>query len=147
MTDEEALELGKRWNELGLPWMPGMLFFYPVVVEQPNTIFIDEFYYGEVYQNRTPIYGIHAANLDISFPDFRDPATLGCLISSVCDAWKDFYVHICYEAGVIISVSMYEDDNYRNSLFLSTSFGPSALIEALDYWEKRVIDRTYFFSS
>ena len=74
MSEEQWIELGKRLVACKhFRWMPGMLTDLGERVMDP-----DIFYLG-------------------TFPDFRDPATLGCLLALVREAWEGQFT-VCGEA-------------------------------------------------
>ena len=79
MTDEQARELGQRavkckcWH-----WLPGMLSDGFRVDTDPSDgrVRIVNSYYSEEYESITD-----------EWPDLRDPATLGCMLALVREAW------------------------------------------------------------
>lgn len=80
MTDQEWQDLGRRavackhWR-----WMPGMLARYSA----------DAWYRtSEVDSVRIPVR-VRPPNPRSAWPDLRDPATLGCLLALVREAWAD----------------------------------------------------------
>lgn len=94
MTDKQWQELGRRAVACkGWRWMPGMVAFddpLRIVEYIDYTVSVD----GELIQWTD-------ASEQISFsrfvPDLRDPATLGCLLAMVREAWEGQFT-VCGEA-------------------------------------------------
>lgn len=84
MTDEQWIELGKRAVACkGWRWMPGMLARYKGDAWCRVT---DADSFGLPTRVRLP-------NPRRAWPDFRDPATVGCLLALVREAWG-CHVHL-----------------------------------------------------
>jgi hypothetical protein len=85
---EEQIALAKRAIACkGWRWMPGMLGFDPDGINDPVRV---AFPPGKAYRMPTlaawgrPSYIVHT-----ELPDLTDPATLGCLLALVRDAYGD----------------------------------------------------------
>ena len=127
MTDEQAMELGRRYLDAGGKWMPGMLTtrgLRVVTVNGPRATAVTACGNWNSY-----FQGIHEL-----IPDFRDHESTGCLLHVVLERWGMYYVHIMWEDGEIVSVCVYSDDNFdwSNLLYASKGFGVEALIAALE---------------
>jgi hypothetical protein len=86
MTDEQWIEIGRRavackhWR-----WLPGMLALETNPEEYPGRVIDDR--KSLVYEDGDgAIHEGVATRSDA--PDFRDPATLGCLLALVREAWE-----------------------------------------------------------
>jgi hypothetical protein len=71
----------KRWR-----WMPGMLSAKGLRVTETDP----DGYVAGYYEDCSYI----ANCVSDSLPDLSDPATLGCLLALVREAWKDQQVHV-----------------------------------------------------
>lgn len=76
--------LGLRWAALGLPWMPGMLDWWLGRVNKATPAGWDRMI--EAYEAPWTGEGHEWREPDV--PDFRDPATLGCLLAQVRERWN-----------------------------------------------------------
>ena len=88
MTDQEWQDLGRRavackhWR-----WMPGMLARYSA----------DAWYRtSEVDSVGIPVR-VRPPNPRSAWPDFRDAATLGCLLALVREAWGDLGASVWHD--------------------------------------------------
>jgi hypothetical protein len=80
MTDDEAIALGRRAVACkGWRWMPGSRVRADGRAVTGRVLADDENYTG----------GTQPADLRGEVPDLDDPATLGCLLALVREAWAD----------------------------------------------------------
>ena len=91
MTDEQWQELGRRAVACkGWRWMPGMLARYEATawcrVTEANSI-------GCPPRYRPP-------NPRQAWPDLRDPATLGCVLALVREAWPNVVIWVARDCAV-----------------------------------------------
>lgn len=97
MIDDEAIELGARAVACkGWRWLPGMRVIgmaagrvqVRLVAQSEDAMAVGaEWAYGDCYQE-TGLPGPEVV------PDLRDPATLGCLLALVREAWGDPTIHL-----------------------------------------------------
>lgn len=91
MTDQDWIELGRRAVACrGWRWMPGMLAIDSTGVHSPARVY---------HTNKAIVYispsdgETHTGGLDCyDVPDLRDPATLGCLLALVREAWGTAHI-------------------------------------------------------
>ena len=76
----------------GWRWLPGMLVEGKRVVSASYTTLP----YAYVSYMGGPIFLLE---LDRTLPDLQDPATLGCLLALVRDAWGDQRAYLCDYGG------------------------------------------------
>jgi len=82
MTDEQLIDLGRRAVACkGWRWLPGMLARYYGDGAAWHRL-TDGDGYGLPFKHRPP-------NPRDAWPDLRDPATVGCLLALVREAWGD----------------------------------------------------------
>jgi hypothetical protein len=124
---EEQIALAKRAVACkGWRWMPGMLGFDPDGINDPVRV---AFPPGKAYRMPTlsawgrPSYIVHC-----ELPDLTDPATLGCLLALVREAWNDAKVHVLYVDGLY----RWECAD-RHNVHGSGMTEAEALVDALEY--------------
>jgi hypothetical protein len=91
MTPKEASALARR--AIACPrwrWMPGMVTTYGQRIAR-----VDADGYTVAYQRGGHLQMVEADAL----PDLADPATLGCLLALVRDAWGDDTISMAWAAG------------------------------------------------
>jgi hypothetical protein len=92
VNNEEAKALGLRALECeGFRWMPGMALVYGVRSTIEDRVL--EHVWNDLHDESIPlgIRGKEDEGCQIpakAWPDFRDPATLGCLLALVREAWE-----------------------------------------------------------
>lgn len=101
MTDEQAIGLGLIWLSLGLKWMEGMLAIS--LDKDDSQVFnlgtpqtwrvsgVEIDYLAEEGSGWTTFCDDCAENWATykRIPDFRDPATLGCLLAQAREVYED----------------------------------------------------------
>ena len=143
MTDDEAKALGLRAVAcFGWRWMPGMWVNW----ERPR---------GAGGQQVMPTYA-RVAELPMgplpltyclvdpsavyrgSWPDLRDPATMGCLLALVREAWSapDVYARAFHDRSW---VAMGPDDDHNGELTLGCHHEAEALVAALEAAPRREV--------
>jgi hypothetical protein len=105
MKDEEAMELGRRAVACkAFKWMPGMLVGMVLNTNHPEMIRSDRLIESTKHGADGLLYSIHGVRGRVAWPDFRDPATMGCLLHAVREAWGDVTISICIEKDGSASV-------------------------------------------
>lgn len=87
MTEEQIALARRAVACRGWRWMPGMRAFR------------DARYWQGVSDVRIPD-ALHDGGYPGFFPDLTDPATLGCLLALVREAWAEPTMHVRWNAGV-----------------------------------------------
>lgn len=143
MTDDEAKALGLRAVACkGWRWMPGMLVHHgdrEIRVTEESDIgdAVSGASYDDVYDVTFGRVARHAARPD-QWPDFRDPATLGCLLALVRDAWGDAGCHArSWFDGSWIAMRL--DDEYNGEITLVCATEAEALVAALEAAPRREV--------
>ena len=91
MTPKEAAALARR--AIACPrwrWMPGMVTTYGQRIAR-----VDADGYTVAYQRGGHLQTVEADAL----PNITDPATMGCLLALVREAYNDSFAHVEYELG------------------------------------------------
>lgn len=89
MTDDEAKAIGLRAVACkGWRWLPGCRVrrwgsLFTISEVMPGASWVEVLINGDIFD-----MGFEKAQRDI-WPDFREPATLGCLLALVREAWGD----------------------------------------------------------
>ncbi len=117
---EKQIALAKRAVE-SKAWklMPGMLVHVGFRV-----VWVDETTFRSFDERGNEMYG----STDCLLPDLTDPATLGCLLALVREAWNDAKVHVLYVDGLY----RWECAD-RHNVHGSGMTEAEALIDALEY--------------
>lgn len=92
LTEEQAIELGKRAVAAGWPWMPGMLLCFPDLPAQPPLRLAwkdTEFWYVAEDGRDRLIRMRHELVADEAIPNFRDAPTMGWLLALVREVHRD----------------------------------------------------------
>ena len=84
----------KRWR-----WLPGMLADTGLrIVRHDSDGYLVGYYANHAYISTctTDVWTDAPDNTVDCLPDFRDPATLGCLLALVREAWQNPYAYVDY---------------------------------------------------
>jgi hypothetical protein len=127
VIDDEAIELGARAVACkGWRWLPGMLARYYGDGAAWHLL-TDGDGYGLPFKHRPP-------NPRDAWPDLRDPATLGCLLALVREAWGDPTIHLTcvdsLEAGQYDWIVRSVADKWSSDLLSDSE--ADALVAALE---------------
>ena len=118
---EEQIALARRAVACkGWRWMPGML-----TVENFRCIWSDAW---QIELASYAAYNHRRSHLKSELPSLTDPATLGCLLALVREAWNDAKVHVLYVDGLY----RWECAD-RHNVHGSGQTEAEALIDALEY--------------
>ena len=83
MTDEQIALARRAVACRGWRWMPGMATYTPVPYTSPHL--------GRILSGENDILHLWR---DETIPRLRDPATLGCLLALVREAWGDLGIFV-----------------------------------------------------
>jgi hypothetical protein len=144
MTDEQIALARRAVACKGWRWMPGMVAIHPNCTT--SRVLFGRGYtflgaYRRELKTKTPSWwqgwsgqlqhGQHGyAGFEhcTPVPDLTDPATLGCLLALVREAWRDPKVHVLYVEGLY----RWECAD-RHNVHGSGATEAEALIDALEY--------------
>jgi len=126
MTDEQARELGERWADMvgiaGVTWRVGMLNMGGRRVI--------------AYARDRGVKWAVGDNVwcwaEVEIPDFRDPATLGCLLAQVMEKWNAAEINLSnYKSCAYVEIKESNLGKVIEVEFRGDSL-PCALIAALE---------------
>lgn len=95
LVGDEVVSLGRHAAKLkNWKWMAGMQIHYI----GPKSICIPSYHGRMITAQRARLLSDREPrNLETAFPDFSDPATVGCLYHLVCEAYKTSFIHFVYD--------------------------------------------------
>lgn len=87
MTEEQITLARRAVACRGWKWLPGMATYTPVPYTSPHL--------GRILSGENDIFHLWR---DETIPRLRDPATLGCLLALVREAWGDPHASVWYDS-------------------------------------------------